>query len=362
MIYHRALNFGISQKQATGGGGSAPTNNTPPSISGVAVVGQTLTVTAGGWSGSPTPTLSYQWYRGATPISGATSTTYTPIQADAGQNIKCVVTATNSAGSASADSNVVAMLATLLDLYPNAAAAYSVRLLRGAYYGSPCIRVRRSSDNAEQDIGFTILGLLDIASLLSFIGSGSGFIRTVYDQSGNGVNWEQATPANQPMIVNAGVLLTENGFPVFLTDNTNDVLRSSALFGGTSFISSVFKCNDTQGVLYTGTTEGNDFLFAFRVNAGVPLSGATNSSSYRNGVTQTISNQTGVLNAINTGNLIVFSSLLTSVNTTRYANLQIGSGALTATSMYWAELVLYASEPDDYNEIYDNQITHYGVS
>lgn len=120
MIYHRALNFGISQKQATGGGGSAPTYNTPPSISGTAVVGQTLTVTAGGWSGSPTPTLSYQWYRGATPISGATSTTYTLVQADAGNtsNIKCVVTATNSAGSASADSNTVArVLDTLTNTY-----------------------------------------------------------------------------------------------------------------------------------------------------------------------------------------------------------------------------------------------------
>jgi len=94
----------------TTGGGSAPTNNTPPSISGVAVVGQTLTVTAGSWSGSPTPTLSYQWYRGATPISGATNSTYTLVQADAGQNIKCTVTATNGAGSASADSNTVAVI------------------------------------------------------------------------------------------------------------------------------------------------------------------------------------------------------------------------------------------------------------
>lgn len=103
----------------TTGGGSAPTNNTPPSISGTAVVGQTLTVTAGGWSGSPTPTLSYQWYRGATPISGATSTTYTLVQADAGNtsNMKCVVTATNGAGSASADSNTVARV---LDALANA--------------------------------------------------------------------------------------------------------------------------------------------------------------------------------------------------------------------------------------------------
>jgi hypothetical protein len=41
----------------------------------------------------------------------------------------------------------------LLDTYPNAAVAYSLRKLRTAYSGSP-IRVRRSVDNAEQDFGF----------------------------------------------------------------------------------------------------------------------------------------------------------------------------------------------------------------
>ena len=40
----------------------------------------------------------------------------------------------------------------LLDLYPSAAAAYSVRKLSNGYSGS-AIRVRRSSDNTEQDIG-----------------------------------------------------------------------------------------------------------------------------------------------------------------------------------------------------------------
>jgi hypothetical protein len=41
----------------------------------------------------------------------------------------------------------------LLDLYPNAAVAYSLRKLRNAYTG-PAIRVRRSVDNADQDFGF----------------------------------------------------------------------------------------------------------------------------------------------------------------------------------------------------------------
>ena len=56
----------------------------------------------------------------------------------------------------------------LLDDYPNAAVAYSLRKLRTAYTGN-AIRVRRSSDNTEQNFGF-IGGELDTSSLLSFIG------------------------------------------------------------------------------------------------------------------------------------------------------------------------------------------------
>jgi hypothetical protein len=56
----------------------------------------------------------------------------------------------------------------LLDDYPNSAVAYSLRQLRTAYTGA-AIRVRRSSDNAEQDIGF-VGGDLDTQSLLDFVG------------------------------------------------------------------------------------------------------------------------------------------------------------------------------------------------
>lgn len=56
----------------------------------------------------------------------------------------------------------------LLDTYTGAAVAYSLRQLRTAYTG-PAIRVRRSSDNAEQDINF-VNGDLDTQSLLDFVG------------------------------------------------------------------------------------------------------------------------------------------------------------------------------------------------
>jgi hypothetical protein len=99
----------------------------------------------------------------------------------------------------------------LLDLYPGAAAAYSLRKLRNGYTGA-AIRVRRSSDNTEQDIGF-VGNELDTASLLSFVGSGNGFVRTWYDQIGNGLNVSQITTTQQPIIVSAGILETFNSRP-----------------------------------------------------------------------------------------------------------------------------------------------------
>ena len=114
----------------------------------------------------------------------------------------------------------------LLDLYPNAAAAYSVRKLRTAYTGS-AIRVRRSSDNAESDIGFSG-GNLDTTSLTSFCGAGNGFVTTWYDQSGNARNATQTTAANQPQIVLSGSVINENSKPCLDWNGSNFWLRTAA--------------------------------------------------------------------------------------------------------------------------------------
>ena len=97
----------------------------------------------------------------------------------------------------------------LLNFFP-ATVAFSLRKLRSGQ--ARAIRVRRSSDNAQQDIGF-IGNELDTTSLLSFCGAGNGFVTTWYDQSGNGYNATQPTQANQPQIVSSGVVITENGKP-----------------------------------------------------------------------------------------------------------------------------------------------------
>jgi hypothetical protein len=82
--------------------------------------------------------------------------------------------------------------------------------------------VRRSSDNAEQNIGFTALGNLDTSALTTFCSGTNGFVTTWYDQSGNGRNATQTTAANQPQIVNSGSVINVNSKPSLKFDGTND--------------------------------------------------------------------------------------------------------------------------------------------
>lgn len=107
--------------------------------------------------------------------------------------------------------------------------AYSLRKLFTAYAGSS-IRIRRSNDSAEQDIGFDASGNLDTVAIASFVGSNSAYVKTFYDQSGNAANITNSTAGAQPRIVNAGTLdLLNTGVPTMVFDGTDDVLYNDSL-------------------------------------------------------------------------------------------------------------------------------------
>lgn len=72
--------------------GYAPRNTVKPKITGQHRVGSLETASPGSWSPSAT-SYSYQWYRGATKIAGATKRTYRLTRADKWRTIKVVVTA-----------------------------------------------------------------------------------------------------------------------------------------------------------------------------------------------------------------------------------------------------------------------------
>jgi len=119
----------------------------------------------------------------------------------------------------------------LLDTFPNAHRAYSVRKLRTEYTGY-AMKVRESGSDYTADVAFDDDGYVSASSLVAnksdasaggptlgaFIGgSNDGYVHTWYDQSGEGVNAIDAgyvgnwsvSPANQPKIYTSGSLITD---------------------------------------------------------------------------------------------------------------------------------------------------------
>ncbi|HEV3093511.1 MAG TPA: carboxypeptidase regulatory-like domain-containing protein [Solirubrobacteraceae bacterium] len=82
--------------------GEPPANTTPPSISGTAQQGRTLTEVPGVWTNQPS-TIQIQWLQCASgicsPITGATGSTYVPTANDVGDTIEAQETASNDTGA-----------------------------------------------------------------------------------------------------------------------------------------------------------------------------------------------------------------------------------------------------------------------
>lgn len=249
----------------------------------------------------------------------------------------------------------------LLDLFPNAASAYSLRKLRTAYTGN-CIRVRRSSDNTETDIGF-VNNYLDTATLLTFVGANNGFVTTWYDQSGNNTNATQASGLEQLRIVVSGVFSDEydqNGrfmnLPAnVITGNSPRTLFSvvrnslaSGIIGGNT----IYSLTPTTGALATAWNicmEQTDMRIRVEGNAGFAYPSPYNSLS-PSIITNIYAGSGGVQNVVNyqNGILMPFTS---GVNSTVVLNTNNGNGFLnrytfaTPIATGWRkEYVFYASD------------------
>ena len=236
----------------------------------------------------------------------------------------------------------------LLDLYPGAATAYSLRQLRNDYDG-PVVRIRRSIDNLEQD--FTAAQVGD-GTLNTFCGAGDGFLRTWYDQTGNARNANQTSAASQPQLVSSGAIVARNSKPTLLMNSSelfiSASLLSSQLFTIYTVVSSstsagereiVSNWNAPNNAIFLGTS-GSVIRFTDRnINAGA--FGSTNTLKALDGYSGSGFHNLYVNNSLaTTGG--GFSGLVTN------ANWYIGVQGVFAGKEYWSgnisEVIIYPSD------------------
>lgn len=94
---------------------AVPSSSEPPTITGTAVSGETLTATTGSWTGTPTISYAFAWQRcdaggGSCAPIGETSQTHVVSAGDVGSTLRVLVTATNGEGTANAQSAPTALV------------------------------------------------------------------------------------------------------------------------------------------------------------------------------------------------------------------------------------------------------------
>jgi len=80
---------------------AAPVNVVQPLLTGNGAVGTVVTCSNGSWTGSPSPSFSFDFKINGVSVQSGASNTYTPLIGDDTKTLTCLVTATNTQGSAS---------------------------------------------------------------------------------------------------------------------------------------------------------------------------------------------------------------------------------------------------------------------
>jgi hypothetical protein len=264
--------------------------------------------------------------------------------------------------------------------------AYSFRKVVSS--ATVSFRVRRSSDNAEQDIGF-VGDDLDTTSLTSFVGANNGFVTKMYEQGGSGKDLTQTTASSQFQIVDAGAVYLLNGKPTCVTNSGDYLLTNTNLFNFVNTVgASVFSV--TQPISQIGGSFSVDFLYSIGDSGSgssdrvidLQISGSTGSpTDYRSNlqagtstITQAYTSGTKLnSNVFKTGehkfyqnNSLIGTNtptLVDIINNRLVLNSSSWSpGSTISANQYFSEILLYNSyEDSNVNSINTNINNYYGI-
>jgi hypothetical protein len=221
----------------------------------------------------------------------------------------------------------------LLDQFGGSAAAFSLRNLSSSYRG-PLVRVRRSSDNAETDIGGTFSGDLDVNSLLAFTGGQNLLLQS--EDIGNASWLKQFVSVTQDATIAPNGTLTADKITEALQTNYHAVNQFITIASVTPFTFSVYLKAAERNIvgvnIYFNGSPFDSFLTTVDLSTGAYVSSATFSAFVITSSVQNAGNgwwrisSSGVINR--TGQLAIQLNLGTgTVNVPIYLYLGVsGSG------------------------------------
>jgi len=266
-----------------------------------------------------------------------------------------------------------------------AAAAYSLRQLSSTYTG-PDLRVRAGTTNAEADVAFDKNGILSAASVVTVtLGGTSGFsigqtmpfstfyglqdvfVTTWYDQSGNALNFTQTYLSEQPVIVQAGVIVTLNNKPNILFVTSYLVVPGATIFtAGASMVgvakgtstrpsSFITKCNTYLPAPFDFTDVNGYFFEGDGTNFVQLLNPVLSNTTPRSDVSITVPESVYSFTIANQGNFFYYwnGASISSNTSTSFAD--IGSDMMMGNrqdgwgsgNFYSPEIVLFNSVLSD---------------
>lgn len=321
---------------------------------------------------TPTPTPSITASPTVTPTQTLTPTnTETPTNTPT-QSVTPTFTTTPTLTTTPTTTPTPSPVVLLLDTYP-ALAAYSTRKLRTAYSGS-AMRVRRETDNVEQDIGF-VSNELDTASLTSFLGSTTGSVVKWYNQGTGGTTSDmiQTSAGTQPKATTSGGVVytagTTNKPTIFFNGGNNIAFSGTTDFGAQN--------NATVFVVHQRTGGGTGGAIVSQGTLNYKLNFYQNQCQFDTGGGNVVGSYSGVFSALTQGTFVrgndnkafikkVQSSTTNTTDATNLStiNVMLGNrngGDLPITG-YISEVIIFTSNQEsNLTAISDSQINYYGA-